>query len=448
MIKKSTNKILIVDDNLQNLALMKMALKYENIEIHTAKSGESVLEKIQKNTFGLIIMDINLPRLTGFETVEIINKSQVANKTPIIFITSQHLTITDINRGFNMGAYDYIMRPVNTTLFKNKVKTFLRLFQVEQQLKKTNNLLAQQTKQLNQQLNQQKQLNTDLQFSEQVFENSVTGIIVVDENLKFIRANKAFTEITGYSIKELKGKTPKILSSGLQDKAFYEEMWATLIEKGAWQGELWNKRKNSELYAEMLSINAVKSSDGSVKNYIGIVSDITKKKLAYEKTEYLAHFDYLTNLPNRLYLMTHLKGYIANKEIHSLVIIFLDLDKFKPINDQYGHQTGDDVLIAVAKRLKDCVRNTDLVARLGGDEFIIVLKNPKDALKTSKKIATHLISSISSAFNLSGIEIHINTSIGISLYPQHGTTADALITLADKAMYQSKSKGSGYFHFC
>jgi len=185
-----------------------------------------------------------------------------------------------------------------------------------------------------------------------------------------------------------------------------------------------------------------------VSNYIGIVSDITEKKRTDEKNEYLANYDYLTSLPNRAYLIETLEKYLADETVKSLAILFLDLDKFKPVNDFYGHQVGDDLLIAVAKRLKGCVRGADLVARLGGDEFIIVLNEPNTSFEAGEKVAQKVILAISSAFNFSDIKININTSIGIALYPEHGKDADALITLADDAMYKSKGEGAGFYHFC
>ena len=441
-------KVLIVDDNQQNLALMKASLKQQCGEIHTVTSGALALEVLQDNEFSLIIMDVNMPKLNGFETVKIIQQSKLAKETPIIFISSDCRTDADIELGFEIGAYDYILRPIDIPLFRNKVGTFIRLYSTEQALKQANMLLELKAGRLDKQLTEQLRVNNDLQFSEQVFENSVNGIIIVDSNLRFIRVNKAFTQITGYELDELIGETPKILSSGLQGKDFYQEMWGVLLEKGSWQGELWNKRKGNELYAEMLSINAVKDKYGAVSNYIGIVSDITEKKRSDEKNAYLANYDYLTGLPNRLKLMTEMENYIKDQNTRSLVVLFLDLDKFKPVNDCYGHQIGDELLVAVAKRLTACVREEDLVARLGGDEFIILLKEPSSSIIAAKQVSHKIISAISSTFNISQLEININTSIGIALYPEHGTDSDSLITLADNAMYKSKAAGAGVYRFC
>ncbi len=447
MQKKIKDKVLIVDDRLSNLVLMRKALQVENIEIQTVESGNAAIELLQTTEFALIIMDVNMPELSGFETAKIILETNIANNTAIIFISSQYQAKADIDTGFEIGAYDYIFRPIDQHLFRNKVRTFLRLYQAECELKQVNILLAEKADQLDHELLKQKAINNDLKFSEQVFENSINGIIIVDENLKFVRVNRAFTEMTGYIIEELRGKTPRILSSGIQNKVFYEEMWHELVTKGSWQGEVWNKKKNNELYAEMLSINAVRDRNGVVSNYIGIVSDITEKKRSNEKNEYLANYDYLTGLPNRLNLMTHLYRYIDNSETQSIGILFLDLDKFKPVNDQYGHLIGDDLLIAVSKRLKACIRVTDLVARLGGDEFIIILKDSEFPQASCQKVAEKIITSISTPFHISDVEVTINTSIGISIYPNDGRGVDELITLADNAMYVSKSKGAGCFSF-
>jgi len=450
MLERIKDKILVVDDNDQNLLLMKRALKSGAVDVVTVDSGEAALDMLRVSTeFALIILDVNLPNgLSGFETAEKIQSNNLAQSTPFIFISSQYKAEADIDLGFYIGAYDYILRPIDIPLLRNKVGTFLRLYRAELELKQANFLLAKRAAKLDNELSKQIKINDNLKFSEQVFENSITGIIIVDENLKFVRVNKAFTDITGYSIDELIGKTPKILSSGVHDRAFYESMWLELRKNGTWQGELWSKRKGSELYAEMLSINAVKDHDGAVSNYIGILSDITDKKRADEKNEYLANYDFLTGLPNRHKLMNILNSYISNLETTSFAVLFLDLNKFKPVNDNYGHQVGDDLLVAVSKRLKACVRDGDIVSRLGGDEFIVVLKGANSSQKASKKVAQKVISSISSAFNISGVNISISTSIGISIYPENSENADKLITLADNAMYVSKEQGSGAFNFC
>jgi len=388
-----------------------------------------------------------MPGLTGFETAQYIQKTHIANSTPIIFISSQCKTTANIEEGFRSGAYDYILRPIDIDLLRNKVKVFLKLYRTEKELKYANNLLTQKAEHLDHKLSEQVEINNALKFTEQVFENSINGIIVVDEQLRFMRVNKAFTKMTGYSPAELIGQTPRILSSGLQDRNFYTQMWETLKTKGTWQGELWNKRKGSELYAEMLSINAVRDKNGLVSNFIGIVTDITEKKKAHERNEHLANYDYLTELPNRLKLMNNLEDSLNSPLNTPLTLLFLDLDKFKAVNDNYGHQVGDDLLVAVAKRLKSCIRDGDLVARLGGDEFIIILKNPLHAQQAGENVAKKVITAISSPFNINGLTIAINTSIGISLYPTDAGTADKLITLADNAMYLSKSKGAGHFHF-
>lgn len=442
------DKILVVDDNKTNLALIKSVLKNEGVEVSTAESGEEAIKVLQEGKFSLIIMDVSMPFLSGFETVKIIQDSQISNDTPIMFISSEYKAETYIEEGFKAGAHDYILRPIDITLFRNKVQVLLKLYRTEQQLKKANLLLAEKANHLDKKLTEQLQINEELKFSEQIFENSVNGIIVVDENLQFVHVNKAFTEMTGYSIAELIGKTPKILTSGIQSKEFYEEMWQTLVMTGSWQGELWNRKKDNELYAEMLSINAVRNADGHVSNYIGIISDITQKKLSHEKTERLANYDHLTGLPNRRNLMAAIQNRILNPEVKNMAVIFLDLDKFKPVNDNYGHQVGDDLLIAVAKRLRASVRDGDFVGRLGGDEFVILLEDPIMPQEAAIRVAEKVIKAISSPFNISNQQLNINTSIGISLYPEHSDNPDELITLADNAMYKSKDDGTGCFSFC
>jgi diguanylate cyclase (GGDEF)-like protein/PAS domain S-box-containing protein len=281
-----------------------------------------------------------------------------------------------------------------------------------------------------------------------VFESTQEGIIITSANNTVQKVNPAFTFITGYSEEEVLGKNPNFLQSGRHDDAFYQKLWQSIYTTGRWQGEIWNRRKNGEVYPEWLNISTIKDETGQITNHVAIFSDITSVKLAEKHLSYLAHHDPLTGLPNRTLLQDRLsQALIKGNRNESLVaVLFIDLDKFKPINDTLGHRMGDLLLQAVAERLKGCVREEDTVARLGGDEFTIVLEDlyvAEDAAKVAQKI----ISTLFQPFVIEGHKLNIGASIGISVFPLHGQDAESLIKNADQAMYKIKESGRNNYSF-
>ncbi len=286
----------------------------------------------------------------------------------------------------------------------------------------------------------------DLFLARQVIEASQEGVIIVDENSVIEYVNPAFTRLTGYSMEEAIGKGPSILKSGLHDEAFYTRMWQELTERGHWQGEIWNRRKNGELYAEWLSINTIRDPAGRITKHAAIFSDITKRKRYEEEVKHLAYFDSLTGLPNRRLLMDRLGQAIANAHRHDapLAVMFLDLDLFKRINDTLGHDAGDRVLVEMAQRLSGCVSEGDTVARIAGDEFVLVLSELADPADAAK-VAERAISAIHRPLEIGGRRVHVTTSVGIAVYPDDGLTPEALLKCADLAMYQAKQGGRNGF---
>lgn len=287
-----------------------------------------------------------------------------------------------------------------------------------------------------------------LRLSAQVFINSMEAIVITDIKNNIIQVNKAFTEITGYSPEEAIGKNPRILKSGQHSPEFYRSMWEILLKTGSWQGEMMDRRKNGEIYPKWLSITVVRDEKGDISNYIALFSDITERKASYERIQYLAHFDALTDLPNRTLLNDHLDLSIAvaRRSQTQFAILFLDLDRFKNINDSLGHHAGDLLLQLVSERLKSCAREMDTVARLGGDEFVILLSSisePNDAARVAQKV----VDAIAVPFMLDGNEVNIGTSIGIGIYPDNGQDRPTLIKNADAAMYHAKESGRNNFQF-
>jgi diguanylate cyclase (GGDEF)-like protein/PAS domain S-box-containing protein len=287
-----------------------------------------------------------------------------------------------------------------------------------------------------------------LRLSAMVIENSLEGIIITDPQARIRSVNPAFTRFTGYTADEVIGRNPSMLKSGRQGPNFYNDMWQKLVEDGQWQGEIWNRNKSGEVYPEWLSISAIKDARGVVSQYVGVFSDISSLKLVEQRLEHLATHDMLTGLPNRMLLSDRLEQAVAaaRRQDSDLAVLFLDLDQFKPINDQLGHEAGDDVLQEVANRLKSCVRETDTVARMGGDEFVILLQNVSGE-HDARHVAEKVISYLKQPIDITACNCSIGCSIGITLLSRDPVDISQLIAHADAAMYHVKEHGRNNYAF-
>jgi len=281
-----------------------------------------------------------------------------------------------------------------------------------------------------------------------VFSNSNEAIIVTDANNRIIATNPAFTELTGYSEAEVLGRNPRLLSAGSTEPDVFRSMWSSLHQQGAWQGELWDRRKSGEAYPKWLSISVVRDNAGRISHHIGSFIDISELKATQEQIRHLAHHDTLTNLPNRFSLHEKLDQALSfcRRNNRQLALMLIDLDRFKTINDTLGHHAGDELLVQVADRLRATVRDSDIVARLGGDEFVVALpgiNSPSDAAHLADKIARR----ISEPYQIIGQEQRTSPSIGICLYPNDAGEIGDLLKNADVAMYHAKALGRGNYQF-
>ncbi|MDD3518307.1 MAG: EAL domain-containing protein [Chromatiales bacterium] len=296
---------------------------------------------------------------------------------------------------------------------------------------------------------ERRQMEERLRQSATVFESTQDGVTITDLAGNILAVNRAFEDITGYAEAEVLGKNPRVLHSGRQDEAFYQTLWVSVRETGSWQGEIWNRRKNGEIYPEWLNISTVYDEHGAPVNYVGVFSDISRLKRSEERLEHLAHYDPLTELPNRLLVQSRLQHAVeqAQRAGRRIGALLIDLDHFKTINESYGHPTGDDLLIAVTRRLRERVRAGDTFGRLGGDEFLLVLEqlaSPQDAAV----VARDLLDALAAPFRLlSGLDVYVGASIGIAVFPDDGKGATELLRGADGAMYRAKEQGRNGFAF-
>jgi len=299
---------------------------------------------------------------------------------------------------------------------------------------------------------ERKQAEADLRIASVAFE-SQEAMMVTDANSVILRVNQAFTTSTGYSAEELIGQTPRVLKSGHHDAAFYAAMWETIRRTGSWQGEIWDRRKNGEIYPKMLTITAIKDANGTVTHYVGAHTDITERKLAEEEIKSLAFYDPLTQLPNRRLLIDRLQQALASsaRSGREGALMFIDLDNFKTLNDTLGHDIGDILLQQVAQRLTSCVREGDSVARLGGDEFVVMLEDlsgpTMEAAEQAEVVGEKILAALNLPYQLAGHDSYSTTSIGVTLFNGHKQSTDELMKQADIAMYQAKKAGRNTLRF-
>ncbi len=296
---------------------------------------------------------------------------------------------------------------------------------------------------------------TDRKYAEEelkqaaaVFENTADGVLVTDDQLRITMVNRAFSEITGYAADEAVGNKPNFRRSERHDEAFYQTMWQDIERNGSWRGEIWNRRKSGETYPEWMTISTITDDEGRPSHYVAVFSDISAIKRTQDQLDHLAHHDPLTGLPNRLLLDDRLRHAITRSGRHSerVAVLFLDLDRFKIVNDTLGHPVGDRLLRDVAERLKGCLRDADTVARLGGDEFIVLIEE-FERLEEIDIVAEKIQHALAAAFHIDDHELYLGVSIGISLYPEDGDDVATLIKNADAAMYRAKESGRNTFQF-
>nr|WP_248281484.1 EAL domain-containing protein [Aromatoleum petrolei] len=291
--------------------------------------------------------------------------------------------------------------------------------------------------------------NDSLRQAAAVIESTRDGVMITDLERRIVSVNRAWCEMTGFSREQAIGCAPQMLKSGLQNDAFYRSMWDQITRTGDWQGELWNRRKNGELYPQWLSISTVRDEEQRPTHYVGVMTDISKLKQSEAQLEHLAHYDPLTDLPNRLLVQSRLEHGIerAARQGGHIGVLFIDLDRFKTINDSLGHRAGDEALIAIAQRLRGCLQRDDTLARWGGDEFLVILEDltkPDEAAHAAQTLIDRLREPLQLA---DGQPVYVGASIGVSMYPQDARTSAVLIQHADTALNQAKAQGRNTYRF-
>lgn len=408
--------LVVEDDPILLVQLQRMAGKHA-AEVRTASNGAEGLRIWHGWRPDVVVTDIIMPVMDGLEMGRAIKEADADAQIVVVSTSSE---VGHLRQALDIGIDRYVLKPVDERLLADALGKCLRDAHRLQELR----------------------------LARLVFESAGEGMMVTDSRGVILTVNPAFCEISGYREDEVLGKTPAVLNFGLQPPDFYRDMWGSLHAVGRWSGEITNRRKNGERYPEWLSIVAVDDPARRTTRYVGLFSDITERKREEERIRRLAHFDSLTGLPNRILFSDHLKRAIArmSRGGGQLALLYLDLDRFKPVNDQHGHATGDRVLAEAARRMMSCMRTGDTVSRRGGDEFVALLE-AGDAKNAAAMVSRKLIQEVSRPYEIDGLRIVIGASIGVAIYPDDGGSADALLASADTALYAAKEEGRGDFRF-
>ncbi len=442
-------KILIVDDFPANLTALKRLLAKVDAEVIAAGSGNEALALTLDHDFAMVLLDVQMPDIDGYEVAELMRGEERTRRVPIIFLTAAYKGDEHRLKGYEAGAVDYMEKPINDAVLLSKVAIFIELHQNQCEMQRLLILLEDTNHRLNIEVEQRRLSEEESQqLAGTMFASSAEGIMVCDADNRVQAVNPAFTGITGYTPSDIIGKNPRVLSSGRHDGQFYADLWSQLHQTGCWQGEIWDRRKGGEIFPGWLSLSVIRNADGSIARYVAIFTDITMRKQGEEQIWRQANFDGLTGLPNRTLFHDRLSRAVADarRDRHGLALMFVDLDRFKLVNDTLGHALGDRLLQEAGARLSRCVRDNDTVARLGGDEFTIILKGV-EAASNAALVAEKVIATLSTPFCLDENEASIGASIGISLFPDDAENACSLLRTADVAMYRAKELGRNTFTF-
>lgn len=414
--------ILAIDDDPADQELLRRYLSEVTsykIDVSCLSGLEADFDEQVRHPADVIFLDYLLGRDNGLDKLRRLRTLGIS--TPVVMLTGQgdEQLVVELMRA---GATDYLAKArMSLDTLERVLRNALKVAELEKQAE-----LA----------------NEKLRLSAKVFENVLEGVMVTDSNAVVLSVNPAFSSITGYTPDEIVGGNPNVMRSRFHGAEFFREMWRQLAETGQWRGEIWNKRKSGDVFLAWQTISAVRNDEGRITHYVSVLFDITERKRHEDLVRYQAYHDILTGLPNRQLFHDRLTQSLlhARREGEMLGVMFLDLDRFKEVNDTLGHDVGDKLLCEVAKRLKTSVRKGDTVARMGGDEFVLLLPRIKQ-MSNLTLLAEKVLESMRVHAVIDGHDLALTTSIGVSVYPRDGDKPEVLIKRADEAMYQAKQHG-------
>ncbi len=417
-------RVLIIEDRPSDAELMILRLEDEGFSTEAVRvqTGPDYLAALD-SSWDVILSDWSLPRFSGLQALHLLHETGL--DIPFVIVSGSVGEEAAID-ALHEGADDYVLKD--------------RLARLGPAVRR-----ALETKRRR---DEQRRTDAQLRQAAMVFESSTEAITLTDAHGTIVAVNRAFVEITGYSEAEVQGRTPRILHSGRQDESFYRDMWAALAASGRWRGEIWNRRKDGEVYPEWMTISAIKDEQGRTTNYVSVSSDIGDFKKARQEIDFLAHHDALTGLPNRALLHDRLEQTLIRAKPASSVVavLLLAIDRFGKVNEELGHGVGDGLLLAVAQRLADLVGAGATLARYMGDKFTIVVGHAESAARVAL-LVREFQEAVALPFVIDGHEIVVTCTVGISLFPTDGTDPETLLRLADGAMRQARAQGGSAMAF-
>ena len=418
-------RILITDESRLDKSLSRERISRDQrvFEVIHVGTQQKLSECLLAEEIDLVLTDSNVFGLNSQQILELIQESE---REPVVIFTATGAEKSTLE-AMKRGAADYVFKstPTREPGLSSNAKEIKSKSEHENQVSH--------------------QLEGEIHLFSKAFESTAEGIFITNEKADIISINKAFSEITGFSPDEVLGKQTHLFQSEHRDQEFFDQLWDSLDVTGRWQGEIWNRNKDGEIFPEWLTISTVKNEEGKVTNYIGVFTDITARKKSEERLRYLATHDPLTDLPNRDLFEDRLSHALARarRTRKEAAVLLLDLDHFKQVNDTLGHSIGDRLLILLAERLKACLRKSDTVARMGGDEFTFILEQIPNT-NVCVIVAQKILQTIAVPFLIGDHKISITGSIGISIFPDHGLDPESLIGNADIAMYRAKNVRNSY----
>lgn len=428
-------RLLVVDDDPYIRDWLRESLELLGFDIETAEDGHLALTTFEAFQPDLILMDAMMPGMDGFEACRAIKQRPDGNNIPIIQMTGVRDDEETVQKSFDAGCQDFITKPINITVVHRRIESILLRVQAEKLLQQAHrDSLAEVTEQL--------------KITSSILEKAAEAVLITDDGGKIQSVNPAFTAITGYSQSEAIGQKPSLIRSDRHEPAFYKALWASLESTGSWGGEIWNRRKNGEVFPVTQNITAIRDNQGEITHFVSVFSDLTLCKSSQDHASQQSANDPLTGLPDRYLFDEQVKqaAHRANRSEGKIAILLLGIDAFRRVNDSLGYAKGDEALKEVADRLRGSLKEGDLVSRLRGDEFgvvVVEVESIQDVILTIQKI----FRALNAPFVIKGHEIALTTSVGAVIYPDDSQEVEALIQRADKAMSLAKERGGASFQF-
>ncbi|MFA7430080.1 MAG: diguanylate cyclase [Rhodospirillaceae bacterium] len=413
--QRETLNILLVEDNIGDARLIEVLLAEEAGQdlflTHVTRLADAV-GRLHAARYDVVLLDLSLPDSHGLETV--VSLRRQAGNVPVVVLSGMDNEQVALS-ALQSGAEDYLVKGrADGNLIKRSILYALERHRIRQRV-----LLA-----------------------EAAFSATDTGIVVLDTEFRIIRVNPAFTRLTGFAIEDMLNQPPFMLGSGEHEPNYHELILSKLALESAWEGEVWNRRKGGDVFPVWLRLNAVRDEGNTLSGYVAVLSDITHRKQVEAELVRQATRDALTGLPNRSLLRSLMQEVVARatQDGTGCAFLFVDLDGFKAVNDTHGHDVGDELLKDAARRLRAALRASDEVGRLGGDEFVVLL-NDISGLGDAVSVAGKIVGALSEPFHIGSITASVSASVGVAVFPDDGTEADALLKMADEAMYEAKKGG-------